>query len=65
MFIEGRLQTRNWDAQDGTKKSKTEIVAERVRFGPKKTREEELLGKKDRQQYLARGTPNKKSNWKQ
>lgn len=35
-FIEGRLQTRNWDAQDGTKKSKTEIVAERVQFGPRK-----------------------------
>ncbi len=36
VFIEGRLQTRNWDAQDGTKKSKTEIVAERVQFGPRK-----------------------------
>lgn len=35
-FIEGRLQTRSWDAQDGTKKSKTEIVAERVQFGPRK-----------------------------
>lgn len=36
VFVEGRLQTRNWDAQDGTKKSKTEIVAERVQFGPRK-----------------------------
>lgn len=35
-FVEGRLQTRSWDAQDGTKKSKTEIVAERVQFGPRK-----------------------------
>lgn len=35
-LIEGRLQTRSWDAQDGTKKSKTEIVAERVQFGPRK-----------------------------
>lgn len=35
-FIEGRLQTRSWDAQDGTKKSKTEIVAERVQFGPRR-----------------------------
>lgn len=33
-LIEGRLQTRNWEAQDGSKKSKTEIVAERVQFGP-------------------------------
>ena len=35
-FVEGRLQTRNWEAQDGTKKSKTEIVAERVQFGPRR-----------------------------
>src|SRR4030066_298173 len=35
-FVEGRLQTRNWDAQDGTKKSKTEIVAERIQFGPRR-----------------------------
>lgn len=36
VFVEGRLQTRNWEAQDGTKKNKTEIVAERVQFGPRK-----------------------------
>ena len=34
-LIEGRLQTRSWDAQDGTKRSRTEIVADRVQFGPK------------------------------
>ena len=36
VFMEGRLQTRNWEAQDGTKRTKTEIVAERVHFGPRK-----------------------------
>lgn len=36
VFIEGRLQTRTWDAQDGTKRNKTEIVAERVQFGPRR-----------------------------
>ncbi|RJQ32897.1 single-stranded DNA-binding protein [Candidatus Parcubacteria bacterium] len=36
-FVEGRLQTRNWDAQDGSKRSKTEIVAERIQFGPRKS----------------------------
>ena len=36
-LIEGRIQTRNWEAQDGTKRNKTEIVAERVQFGPKRT----------------------------
>lgn len=36
VFIEGRLQTRNWEAQDGSKRNRTEIVAERVQFGPKR-----------------------------
>jgi single-strand DNA-binding protein len=35
VMIEGRLQTRMWDAQDGTKRSRTEIIAERIQFGPK------------------------------
>ncbi|MFA5010084.1 MAG: single-stranded DNA-binding protein [Patescibacteria group bacterium] len=26
-YVEGRLQTRNWEAQDGTKRYKTEVVA--------------------------------------
>ncbi len=26
-YIEGRLQTRSWDAQDGTKRYRTEVVA--------------------------------------
>lgn len=30
IYVEGRIQTRNWDAPDGTKRSKTEIVAENV-----------------------------------
>lgn len=28
IYIEGRLQTRSWDAQDGSKKYRTEIVTE-------------------------------------
>ncbi|MFT5179800.1 MAG: single-strand DNA-binding protein [Candidatus Paceibacteria bacterium] len=35
VLIEGRIQTRSWDAQDGTKKYRTEIVADRVQFGQK------------------------------
>lgn len=35
-MVEGRLQTRSWDDQDGNKKSRTEIVADRVQFGPKR-----------------------------
>lgn len=30
IFIEGRLQTREWEAQDSTKKMRTEIVAENM-----------------------------------
>jgi single-strand DNA-binding protein len=36
VFVEGRIQTRNWDAQDGSKKNRTEIVAERIQFGPRR-----------------------------
>ena len=34
-LVEGRMQTRSWDAQDGTKKYRTEIVAASVQFGPR------------------------------
>jgi single-strand DNA-binding protein len=30
VYIEGRLQTRSWDDQSGTKKYKTEIIAENL-----------------------------------
>lgn len=33
VLIEGRLQTRSWDGQDGKKQYRTEIVADRVQFG--------------------------------
>lgn len=35
-LVEGRIQTRSWDDKtSGEKKYRTEIVAERVQFGPK------------------------------
>jgi len=34
VFIEGRLQTRTWDDQQGTKHTRTEIVIEAFQFGP-------------------------------
>lgn len=33
-LVEGRMQTRSWDAPEG-KKYRTEIIADRVQFGPK------------------------------
>ena len=35
IFIEGRLATRTWQTQDGNKRSRTEIVAERMQMGPR------------------------------
>lgn len=32
ILVEGRLQTREWDAKDGQKRSVVEVVAERVQF---------------------------------
>ena len=38
VLVEGRLQTRSWDDKtSGEKKSRTEIVADRVQFGAKST----------------------------
>lgn len=35
VFIEGRLRTRSWESNNGNKKSRTEIIAERIQLGPK------------------------------
>lgn len=33
-YVEGRLQTRSWE-KDGVKQYRTEVVADRVQFGPR------------------------------
>ena len=35
LLVEGRLQTRSWDDQQGVKHWKTEIVAEQIQLGPR------------------------------
>lgn len=35
VLAEGRMQTRSWDGADGQKKYRTEIVADRIQFGPR------------------------------
>jgi len=35
VLIEGRIQTRSWQGQDGNKKYRTEIVAENMQMGPR------------------------------
>ncbi len=37
LYLEGRIQTRSWDAQDGQKKYRTEVILESFQFGPKAT----------------------------
>ena len=32
VFVEGRLQSRSWEAQDGTKRSTLEVIAQNVQF---------------------------------
>lgn len=34
VFVEGRLQTRSWE-KDGMKQWRTEVIADRVQFGPR------------------------------
>lgn len=35
LLVEGRIQTRSWQDQQGNKKYRTEIVAERIQLGPR------------------------------
>ncbi|KKT29643.1 single-stranded DNA-binding protein [Candidatus Giovannonibacteria bacterium RIFCSPLOWO2_12_FULL_44_25] len=35
VMVEGRLQTRSWEGQDGQKRNRTEIVAEGMQLGPR------------------------------
>lgn len=35
VLVEGRLQTRSWDDKQGQKRKTTEIIAERIQFGPR------------------------------
>lgn len=35
VLVEGRLQTRSWDDKTGVKRKTTEIIAERIQFGPR------------------------------
>jgi single-strand DNA-binding protein len=35
VLVEGRIQNRSWDAPDGTKKYRTEVVAEGIQLGPR------------------------------
>lgn len=36
ILVEGRMQTRSWEDAGGQKKYRTEIIAERIQFGPRR-----------------------------
>lgn len=36
ILVEGRMQTRSWDDAGGSKKYRTEVIADRIQFGPRK-----------------------------
>ncbi len=36
ILVEGRMQTRSWDDASGAKKYRTEIIADRIQFGPRR-----------------------------
>lgn len=38
VFVEGRLQARNWEASDGSKRSTVEVVAQNIQFLPRPAR---------------------------
>ncbi|MBA3733465.1 single-stranded DNA-binding protein [Patescibacteria group bacterium] len=35
ILVEGRMQTRSWDDAGGVKKYRTEIITDRIQFGPR------------------------------
>ena len=41
VFVEGRLNSQQWETQDGSKRNKLEVVANNVQFLSKKEQEEE------------------------
>jgi len=43
VFIEGRLETRTWQDQNGNKHYKTEIIAENMQMGPKLQKNDSII----------------------
>lgn len=39
-LVEGRIQTRSWEGDDGSKRYRTEIISDNVQFGPRITSQE-------------------------
>ncbi len=57
VYIEWRLQTRSWEAQDGTKKYKTEIVGENMIMLDGNSDSAPSFGKKEEEDSPVKSTP--------
>lgn len=58
VMIEGRLRTRSWDdKQTGQKRYRTEIIAERIQYGPRLTSAPQNSDEQARQDASAQVSP--------
>ncbi|MCX6740870.1 MAG: single-stranded DNA-binding protein [Candidatus Parcubacteria bacterium] len=57
-FIDGRLQTRNWQDPQGVKHYRTEVVAERLQLGPKSSAAAAPSGAEEESFEPVEATPN-------
>jgi len=48
-MVEGRIQTRNWQDQNGDTKYRTEIIAEKMQMGPRKGQTENDSSSKEKE----------------
>ena len=56
VFVEGHLETRSWQGTDGSKKYRTEIIADRLQLGPRSgggSMNTEPTSKKDKEEAPA------------
>jgi single-strand DNA-binding protein len=56
VYVEGRLQTRNWEDQSGQRRYKTEVVAQVVRFLGGRADASDEAGDPDQRQAPSRNT---------
>ena len=64
VLVEGRLQTRSWEAQDGQKRYKTEVIVENFQMGPRNanTGSSQPSQAKSSQQNSSKNSSNTKSS---
>ena len=48
ILVEGRLQTRSWQDKSGQNRKTTEIIAERIQFGPRSSASGGMTGSREK-----------------